>query len=101
MRRSSSTPTTSPPRNLTKAGYTENPLEDGTLEPFALHDVDLTSLTVEAVKEFGLTRKDSARAKNMFALGLLSWMYGRPDRADDLVPHHQVRREADASATPT
>ncbi|MDF2968811.1 MAG: 2-oxoacid:acceptor oxidoreductase subunit alpha [Nocardioidaceae bacterium] len=65
-------------RNLTKAGYSESPLEDGTLEPFALHEVDLTSLTVEAVKEFGLSRKDSARAKNMFALGLLSWMYGRP-----------------------
>jgi 2-oxoglutarate ferredoxin oxidoreductase subunit alpha len=40
--------------------------------------VDLTSMTVEAVKEFGLSRKDAARAKNMFALGLLSWMYGRP-----------------------
>ena len=35
-------------------------------------------MTVAAVKEFGLSRKDAARAKNMFALGLLSWMYGRP-----------------------
>ncbi len=65
-------------RNLTKAGYAQNPLEDGTLEQFQLHAVDLTTLTVEAVKEFGLSRKDAARAKNMFALGLLSWMYGRP-----------------------
>ena len=40
--------------------------------------MDLTGVTVEAVKEFGLSRKDAARAKNMFALGLLSWMYGRP-----------------------
>jgi len=40
--------------------------------------IDLTGMTVEAVKEFGLSRKDAARAKNMFALGLLSWMYGRP-----------------------
>jgi 2-oxoglutarate/2-oxoacid ferredoxin oxidoreductase subunit alpha len=40
--------------------------------------VDLTGMTVEAVKEFGLSRKDASRAKNMFALGLLSWMYGRP-----------------------
>ena len=43
-----------------------------------MHPVDLTGMTVEAVKEFGLSRKDAARAKNMFALGLLSWMYGRP-----------------------
>jgi 2-oxoglutarate/2-oxoacid ferredoxin oxidoreductase subunit alpha len=65
-------------RNLTKAGYTANPLEDGSLDEYALHPVDLTGMTVEAVKEFGLSRKDAARAKNMFALGLLSWMYGRP-----------------------
>lgn len=69
-------------RNLTKAGYTSNPLEDETqdspLVDYAVHPVDLTGMTVEAVKEFGLSRKDAARAKNMFALGLLSWMYGRP-----------------------
>jgi len=65
-------------RNLTKAGYSANPLEDDSLAEFALHTVDLTGMTVEAVKEFGLSRKDAARAKNMFALGLLSWMYGRP-----------------------
>jgi 2-oxoglutarate ferredoxin oxidoreductase subunit alpha len=65
-------------RNLTKAGYAENPLEDGSLDDYALHPVDLTGMTVEAVREYGLSRKDAARAKNMFALGLLSWMYGRP-----------------------
>jgi 2-oxoglutarate ferredoxin oxidoreductase subunit alpha len=65
-------------RNLTKAGYTANPLDDESLAEFAVHPVDLTGMTVEAVKEFGLSRKDAARAKNMFALGLLSWMYGRP-----------------------
>ncbi|MBD3945597.1 2-oxoacid:acceptor oxidoreductase subunit alpha [Nocardioides ganghwensis] len=65
-------------RNLTKAGYTENPLDNDTLAEYALHTVDLTGMTVEAVKEFGLSRKDASRAKNMFALGLLSWMYGRP-----------------------
>jgi len=65
-------------RNLTKAGYAANPLEDNSLGDYALHTVDLTGLTVAAVKEFGLSRKDAARAKNMFALGLLSWMYGRP-----------------------
>ncbi len=65
-------------RNLTKAGYAGNPLEDDSLVDFTLNVVDLTGMTVEAVKEFGLSRKDAARAKNMFALGLLSWMYGRP-----------------------
>ena len=43
-----------------------------------MHAFELTDMTVEAVKEFGLSRKDASRAKNMFALGLLSWMYGRP-----------------------
>lgn len=66
------------PRNLTKAGYTANPLDGDTLAEYALHTVDLTGMTVEAVKDFGLSRKDASRAKNMFALGLLSWMYGRP-----------------------
>jgi 2-oxoglutarate ferredoxin oxidoreductase subunit alpha len=65
-------------RNLTKAGYTDNPLDGDSLDEYALHTVDLTGMTVEAVKEFGLSRKDASRAKNMFALGLLSWMYGRP-----------------------
>ncbi len=65
-------------RNLARAGYAANPLDDDTLQKFQVHPVDLTALTVEAVKEFGLSRKDAARAKNMFALGLLSWMYGRP-----------------------
>ena len=65
-------------RNLTKAGYGANPLEDDSLAEYAVHPVDLTGMTVEAVKEFGLSRKDAARAKNMFALGLVSWMFGRP-----------------------
>ena len=65
-------------RNLVKAGYAGNPLEDESLASFAVHPFDLTGLTVESVKEFGLSRKDASRAKNMFALGLVSWMYGRP-----------------------
>lgn len=70
-------------RNLTKAGYDTNPLDllgdaNDPLGAFSVSPVDLTGMTVEAVKEFGLSRKDAARAKNMFALGLLSWMYGRP-----------------------
>jgi 2-oxoglutarate ferredoxin oxidoreductase subunit alpha len=65
-------------RNLTKVGYTQNPLEDGSLEGYSVHSLDLTGLTVRAVEEYGLSRKEAARAKNMFALGLLSWLYGRP-----------------------
>jgi 2-oxoglutarate ferredoxin oxidoreductase subunit alpha len=65
-------------RNLSKVGYSVSPLEDTSLEAYQLHAVDLTGMTVEAVKEFGLGRKDAGRAKNMFALGLLSWMYHRP-----------------------
>jgi 2-oxoglutarate ferredoxin oxidoreductase subunit alpha len=70
------------PRNLQKAGYAENPLDDesadGPLADYQVHPLDLTGTTVEAVREFGLSRKDAGRAKNMFALGLVSWMYGRP-----------------------
>ena len=65
-------------RNLSKAGYDHNPLDGDDLAAYAVHPVDLTGMTIAAVKEFGLSRKDAARAKNMFALGLLSWMYGRP-----------------------
>ncbi|MBA2697381.1 MAG: 2-oxoacid:acceptor oxidoreductase subunit alpha [Nocardioidaceae bacterium] len=65
-------------RNLTRAGYAENPLEDGSLDRFHVHAFDLTGLTVASVKQFGLSRKDAARAKNMFSLGMLSWLYGRP-----------------------
>ncbi|GAB3624602.1 2-oxoacid:acceptor oxidoreductase subunit alpha [Mariniluteicoccus endophyticus] len=65
-------------RNLAKVGYEANPLEDDTLEGYQLHALDLSGMTVAAVTQFGLTRKDATRAKNMFALGLLSWLYGRP-----------------------
>ena len=56
-------------RNLGKVGYPTNPLEDGTLESYHVHAVALTSITVEALASFDLTRKDKERAKNMFALG--------------------------------
>ena len=65
-------------RNLAKVGYESDPLTDGSLDDYQVHALDLTGMTVEAVKEFGLTRKDASRAKNMFALGLLSWLYHRP-----------------------
>jgi 2-oxoglutarate ferredoxin oxidoreductase subunit alpha len=65
-------------RNLTKVGYAANPLEDGSLASWTLHPVPLTSLTVKALEHQDISRKDAERAKNMFALGLLSWLYGRP-----------------------
>jgi 2-oxoglutarate ferredoxin oxidoreductase subunit alpha len=65
-------------RNLTKVGYAANPLEDGSLDKFRVHAIALTSLTVEALKEFDLTRKEAERSKNMFALGLMSWLFNRP-----------------------
>nr|WP_107418938.1 2-oxoacid:acceptor oxidoreductase subunit alpha [Streptomyces sp. CB02056] len=65
-------------RALAKVGYPADPLGDGSLDGFHLHKVPLTTLTLEALKDSGLARKDAERAKNMFALGLLSWMYHRP-----------------------
>jgi 2-oxoglutarate/2-oxoacid ferredoxin oxidoreductase subunit alpha len=66
-------------RNLTKAGYAANPLEDGTLEGYEVHAIPLTTMTIEALKEIeGITKREAERAKNMFALGLMSWLYGRP-----------------------
>jgi 2-oxoglutarate ferredoxin oxidoreductase subunit alpha len=65
-------------RNLAKVGYEANPLEDGSLESFHVHALGLTSITVAALVDLDLTRKEKERAKNMFALGLLSWMYHRP-----------------------
>ncbi|MFB6711643.1 MULTISPECIES: 2-oxoacid:acceptor oxidoreductase subunit alpha [unclassified Streptomyces] len=65
-------------RPMAKVGYETSPLEDGSLEAYNVHPVPLTTLTIEALKEFGLSRKEAERSKNMFALGLLSWMYHRP-----------------------
>jgi 2-oxoglutarate ferredoxin oxidoreductase subunit alpha len=65
-------------RALEKAGYVANPLEDNSLDAFTLHRVPMTTLTQEAVKELGVKPRDAERSKNLFALGLLSWMYSRP-----------------------
>jgi 2-oxoglutarate ferredoxin oxidoreductase subunit alpha len=65
-------------RNVHKAGYTSDPLTDGTLDGYQVYRVPMTSITVRAVEELGISRKEAERSKNMFALGLLSWMYGRP-----------------------
>jgi 2-oxoglutarate ferredoxin oxidoreductase subunit alpha len=66
-------------RNLAKAGYAASPLDDDSLGDYQLHAVPLTSMTVGALKDIeGVTAREAERAKNMFALGLMSWLYGRP-----------------------
>jgi 2-oxoglutarate ferredoxin oxidoreductase subunit alpha len=65
--------------NLRKAGYASNPLEDGSLDDYQLFRVPMTSMTVRATEGIDeITSRDAARSKNLFALGLVSWMYGRP-----------------------
>ncbi|MFN0155254.1 MAG: 2-oxoacid:acceptor oxidoreductase subunit alpha [Gaiella sp.] len=66
-------------RNLQKAAYATNPLEDGTLDDFHVHQVALTTMTVEALRGVeGITPREAERSKNFFALGLMSWLYHRP-----------------------
>ena len=65
-------------RNIQKAGYTSDPLQDGTLDGYQVYKVPMTSITVRATEGIGIGKKESERAKNMFALGLVSWMFGRP-----------------------
>ena len=65
-------------RAISKVGYASNPLEDGSLDAYKVHPVALTSMTVEALKEFSISKKEAERSKNMFALGMLLWMFTRP-----------------------
>jgi 2-oxoglutarate/2-oxoacid ferredoxin oxidoreductase subunit alpha len=65
-------------RNLTKVGYETNPLDDGSLDGYQLHAIPITSVTVKALERFDISKKDAERAKNMFSLGMLCWLYNRP-----------------------
>jgi len=65
-------------RNLAKVGYEASPLDDGSLDAYQVHALPLTSMTVKALEGHAISKKDAERAKNMFALGLLSWLYDRP-----------------------
>ncbi len=66
-------------RNLEKAGCESNPLQDGSLREYRVHRIPMTSLTVRAVERIDeASTRDAGRAKNLFALGVLSWLYGRP-----------------------
>ncbi|MEX0693562.1 MAG: 2-oxoacid:acceptor oxidoreductase subunit alpha [Rhodospirillales bacterium] len=64
-------------RNLAKAGFAKSPLDDGTLDPFRVVAIDISTMTQEAVKEFELSKKDALRCKNMWALGFVYWLFGR------------------------
>ena len=76
--------------NLKKAGYTSNPLEDGSLDnKYKVHAVDITQLTMAALDGSDLTNKEKGRAKNFFALGLVFWMYGRETEAEVKRIHQQ------------
>ena len=86
------------PRNLAKVGYATNPLEDGSLEGWQLVSVPLTSMTTDALKESGLGKKEAERSKNMFTLGLLSWMYHRPTEGTVRFLERQFRRKPEIAA---
>ncbi|SDN07894.1 2-oxoglutarate ferredoxin oxidoreductase subunit alpha [Streptomyces sp. cf386] len=85
-------------RAMQKVGYASSPLEDGSLDGYSLHPVPLTTLTVEALKEFDLTRKEAERSKNMFALGLLSWMYHRPTEGTEKFLTSKFAKKPDIAA---
>jgi 2-oxoglutarate/2-oxoacid ferredoxin oxidoreductase subunit alpha len=84
-------------RNLAKVGYQTNPLENGELSEYVVHAVAMTTLTLGAVGEIGATKKDGQRAKNMFALGLLSWMYGRPIETSQTFIREKFARKPDVA----
>jgi 2-oxoglutarate ferredoxin oxidoreductase subunit alpha len=82
-------------RNLTKVGYAANPLEDDSLAAFQVHQVAMATLTIGALEATGLGKKDAERAKNMFALGLLSWMYHRPVEGTERFLREKFARKPD------
>ena len=84
-------------RNLTKVGYAGDPRDDGSLDSYRVHALPLTSMTVKALQDLDLTRKEAERAKNMFALGMLSWLYSRPTEPTEAVPDRQVPQPAAAA----
>ncbi|MGZ5326781.1 MAG: 2-oxoacid:acceptor oxidoreductase subunit alpha [Actinomycetota bacterium] len=65
-------------RNIEKAGYPADPRSDGSLGGYQFYEVPMTSMTVRATEDLGISKKEAERAKNMFALGLVSWMFDRP-----------------------
>ena len=79
-------------QNLQRAGYTKNPLEDGSLDRFQLFKVDITKLTVNALQDIGLSNREALRCKNFFALGLISWLYHRPIESTEHWIHSKFKK---------
>ncbi len=79
--------------DLRKAGYANNPLDDGSLSRYRLVRVPIDKLNAAATKESGLGTKESNRCKNMFALGVVYWLYGRPLDLDPRAHRRQVRQK--------
>src|ERR1022692_3149548 len=89
-------------RACQRIGYVGNPLEDGTLREYRVSAVPLTSMTVEALKDIDISKKEAERAKNMFALGLLSWMYNRPTNSTlEFLEHKFAKKPQVAKANIT
>ena len=86
-------------RDLELAGYEQNPLEDGSLDSYQLHRVEMTKLTRAAVKEAGLSTKEADRCRNFFAMGLVFWLYDRSlDPTERFIVEKFGRRPAIAEA---
>jgi 2-oxoglutarate/2-oxoacid ferredoxin oxidoreductase subunit alpha len=84
-------------RNLAKVGYDANPLENDELSEYVVQAVPMTTLTLGAVEAIGASKKDGQRAKNMFALGLLSWMYGRDIESQESFIREKFARKPDVA----
>jgi 2-oxoglutarate ferredoxin oxidoreductase subunit alpha len=84
-------------RNLAKVGYEANPLENDDLSEYLVQAVPMTTLTLGAVEAIGASKKDGQRAKNMFALGLLSWMYGRDIESQESFIREKFARKPDVA----
>jgi 2-oxoglutarate/2-oxoacid ferredoxin oxidoreductase subunit alpha len=86
-------------KNFRKVNYTSNPLEDGTLDGYKSLKIDMSRLTLESVAQFGLGQKEGLRCKNMWALGLIYWMYGRdPQVTLDWLKSRFAKNQAVADA---
>src|ERR1700736_419431 len=84
-------------RNLAKVGYEANPLDSDELSDYLVQAVPMTTLTLGAVESIGASKKDGQRAKNMFALGLLSWMYGRELEHSEAFIREKFARKPDVA----
>ncbi|WP_369798389.1 2-oxoacid:acceptor oxidoreductase subunit alpha [Mycobacterium sp. URHB0044] len=84
-------------RNLAKVGYEANPLETDELSDYVVQAVAMTTLTLGAVEPIGATKKDGQRAKNMFALGLLSWMYSRELEQSEIFIREKFARKPEVA----